>query len=185
MKTNVTNYANGTQLVTRAPWGTFVGGRALCADGKVRALKRISATADTFFSVPASVTVNGKTVAGYVTVNDTLNDSESVVEFRAYTYRKNHNAFAEKRKMKTEQQTLWFCTDCALIAETGDATSLDYHYEGREADKRLREIENGLRLLGPVATNGEENEFSTRVCDCCGSQLAGHRTGFVQMNPQQ
>ncbi len=91
------NFANGTCLINSMPWGIYHGGRALCSDGKVRAIKRIAQTADTFFSVPASVTVKGKTVAGYVTT-ETLSgssvatdDDPTVVKFVAYTYRKNGN----------------------------------------------------------------------------------------------
>lgn len=92
------NYAEGTELTQSYPWGVYVGGKALCADGKVRALKRISSTADTYFSVPASVTANGKTVAGYVTVDAlsgssvATDDDPAVVRFIAYRYRKNGDA---------------------------------------------------------------------------------------------
>lgn len=92
-------YALGTSLNTRMPWGTFVGGRALCPDGKVRRLARIALTADTFFSVPASVQVRGKTVAGYVTVetiggfSTATQDDPAVVRFVPYRNRKNANAF--------------------------------------------------------------------------------------------
>lgn len=77
-------YSNGTSLIVCMPWSTFVGGKALCSDGKVRTIKRIAATADTFYSIPASVTVDGKTVAGYVGVDD-----DNTVKFHSYTYRKN------------------------------------------------------------------------------------------------
>ncbi len=93
------DYAQGTYLTVRYPFATFVGGSALCKDGKVRTLKRISESADTFFSVPASVEVrqNGKrfTVAGYVSV-DTVSgssveteDDPAIVRFHAYRYGKN------------------------------------------------------------------------------------------------
>ena len=92
-------YARGTYLDQAFPWGLFIGGRVLCSDGKVRALKRIASTADTFFSIPASVEVrrDGRrwTVAGYVTV-ETLagysTDSEAdpaVAKFIAVEYGKN------------------------------------------------------------------------------------------------
>ena len=75
----------------------------MCPDGIVRNVKRIASTADTFFSVPASVSVyrNGKhvTVAGYITFTtvsgssvETLDDP-AYVEFRPYTYRKNGKIF--------------------------------------------------------------------------------------------
>lgn len=48
------------------PWGLCLrnGHRLLCADGVIRAAS-MSQTADTFFSLPASIRVNGKTVTGY------------------------------------------------------------------------------------------------------------------------
>ena len=58
-----------TNIVVTYPWGLFVrtGSRALCSDGKVRALAYLASTPDTFFSTPAAVRVNGKYVHGYVT----------------------------------------------------------------------------------------------------------------------
>lgn len=88
-------FGQGTYLVQEYPYGWYLGGKAICSDGQVRALKRISSTADTFFSVPASVTVKGKTVAGYITVeteegwSTATKDDPAVVKFIAYTYRKN------------------------------------------------------------------------------------------------
>lgn len=89
-------YADGTYTEQEQPWGFFRGGAAKCADGKVRRLKRVATTADTFFSVPASVRASGKTVAGYITIecrsgsSVVTDDDPAVVRFRAYTYRKNH-----------------------------------------------------------------------------------------------
>lgn len=90
------NYARGTFLRVSYPWGWNVSGAAICSDGKVRKLKRIAETADTFFSIPASVTVDGRTVAGYVTVEtergystDMGETDPYIVKFVAYTYRKN------------------------------------------------------------------------------------------------
>ena len=80
-------YAAGTFLTVAFPWGIFgTPGRVLCDDGKLRALVRIAPSADTFFSVPAAVRARGKTVAGYVGV-----ENETAV-FHAYLYRKNHGA---------------------------------------------------------------------------------------------
>jgi len=87
-----TDYAHGTCLITRMPCSTFVGGKAMCPDGRVRTLKRIAMTADTFFSIPASVSYQGKTVAGFVSV-DTLNDPNNVVKFTPYAYRKHGDIF--------------------------------------------------------------------------------------------
>lgn len=90
-------YANSTKLVLEGgPFASrYVGGRAICSDGKIRALRFRSGIADTFFSVPCSVRVNGRTVAGYATVEteegftNHSEDDPSVVKFIAYQYRTN------------------------------------------------------------------------------------------------
>lgn len=90
-----TLYAYGTALSIMYPWGFYHGGRAMCSDGKVRTLKRISETADTFFSVRAAVVVDNKTVSGYVTLetadgySTATDDDPTVVKFVANTYGKN------------------------------------------------------------------------------------------------
>jgi hypothetical protein len=68
----------------------------MCSDGTVRPTVRISASADTFFSVPCAVRVKGKTVSGYLTVEtaqgystDAGDDDPAVAKFVAYTYGKN------------------------------------------------------------------------------------------------
>lgn len=101
-----TNYANGTHLTTSGHWDVFTSGAAMCPDGKVRALKRIAITADTFFSIPAAVRVKGRTVSGFVTVKDTsdpngngaLNDPECTVVFTATG--KNAGVMAEAKMMQ-------------------------------------------------------------------------------------
>lgn len=57
-----------TRVLQFSPWGIYArnGHRLLCADGKIRAAE-LAETADTFFSVPASVRVNGRRVSGYMT----------------------------------------------------------------------------------------------------------------------
>jgi len=82
------------------PWSLFVGGKAMCSDGVVRTLKRIAQTADTFFSIPASVEVRDrgikKTVSGYVTIECRSGSSvpigldQPMVKFIAVQYGKNH-----------------------------------------------------------------------------------------------
>lgn len=70
-----------THVTQVFPFGfyTRTGHRLLCSDGQVRAAS-LASTADTFFSVPASVRVRGKTVSGYMTV-------EEAGEVRAYAFR--------------------------------------------------------------------------------------------------
>lgn len=101
MADDTRQYAKGTSLTQRYPWGLFVKARALCADGVVRSTSRIASTADTFFSVPASVKVKGRTVSGYVTVTTVsgsdvpTDDDPALVRFHAYTYGKNGHLLAE------------------------------------------------------------------------------------------
>lgn len=101
MPTETRTYADGTSLVQSFPWGLFRGGRAMCSDGKVRALHRIAETADTFYSVPAAVKVRGRTVSGFVTIetrdgfSTPTDDDPAVVKFRAYAYGANADALPE------------------------------------------------------------------------------------------
>lgn len=60
--------------------------RALCEDGR-RRYARITGEPDTFFSIPASVQVKGKTVSGFITGCKT--EGERDYEFIAYAYGKN------------------------------------------------------------------------------------------------
>lgn len=95
MPTQVRDYAHGTSMTVRYPFGLNVAARAMCSDGVVRQCARIADTADTFFSIPAAVRVNGKTVSGYLTVETEQGFSTStaadpaVLKFVAYQYRKN------------------------------------------------------------------------------------------------
>ena len=51
-------YAAGTQMTVSYPWGINISAKAICPDGKVRSLKRIAQTADTFFSIPVPPTTS-------------------------------------------------------------------------------------------------------------------------------
>lgn len=84
------------QVVTRSHyWSELVSvSNAICEDGKQR-MARVTAPADTFFSIPARVQVRGKTVSGYLSTETiqgystpTQNDP-AVWHFRAYSYGKN------------------------------------------------------------------------------------------------
>lgn len=72
------------------PWGLFrrTGHRLLCADGKIRAAE-LAQCADTFFSIPASVRINGKRVSGYATCDE----SEGVRVHTFRPYDKHKEAF--------------------------------------------------------------------------------------------
>lgn len=80
-------FPDGTSITQSFPWGFYVTARVVCTDGKMRQVKRIASTADTAFSVPASVEVrrNGqrRTVSGYITMDD------DGVRFIASIYGKN------------------------------------------------------------------------------------------------
>lgn len=94
-------YSRGTYTRQSMPWGLYVSAAAMCSDGKVRRVKRIAQTADTFFSVPAAVQVRGKTVAGYITVETEQGYSvdmphdPAIVKFCAVKYRRNWQMLPE------------------------------------------------------------------------------------------
>lgn len=70
------------------PWGfaPIAVHNCLCSDGKRRYVW-LTGHADTFFSIPASVKVQGKSVSGFVT---TVEGSDPVdYEFHANIYGKN------------------------------------------------------------------------------------------------
>lgn len=77
-------YDHDTGFEVTYPWGLFRRCRAVCPDGVVRSI-RVAQTADTFFSVPASLTISrsGKryTVSGFVTVSDSEDYAKKFVEF--------------------------------------------------------------------------------------------------------
>jgi hypothetical protein len=64
---NQREYGASTSVYTMQPWGLFHSARLLCSDGKVRKTSWIADTADTFYSVPAKVSVAGKIISGYMT----------------------------------------------------------------------------------------------------------------------
>lgn len=84
---------------------------------------------------------------------------------------------------KVIRDGLWLCTDCMILEETGDASSLDYHY-GQDADKRHQECQEGLAELrggNHLAADWDSDtgegieDFSRRCCDACQTNLAGER----------
>jgi hypothetical protein len=98
MSLSIRNYADGTSVTSRMPFATYVTARVMCSDGKVRTVRRIAETADTFFSVPCAVKVSGRTVSGYLTVETRsgssieTNDDPAVAKFIAYAYGRNADA---------------------------------------------------------------------------------------------
>ena len=88
-------YGDGTRLDHSADGGC-VWGKALCADGDVRAVRfPRGGHADTFFSVPAVCTIKGKTVTGFVTIETRAgyttasDDDPTVVKFVINRYGKH------------------------------------------------------------------------------------------------
>jgi hypothetical protein len=76
------------QSIHRGMWHQRVAVQhALCSDGK-RRYARITGVPDTFFSQPASVSVNNKTVSGYITGCEAEDGSQDY-QFRQYSYGKN------------------------------------------------------------------------------------------------
>lgn len=75
---------SATFVSTSQPWGLYHrnGHRVLCSDGIIRAVE-MGQTADTFFSVPARLRLNGKWITGYVTTEES-GDGGRVYCFRQH-----------------------------------------------------------------------------------------------------
>ena len=65
--------------------------KALCSDGIVRSAL-ILRDADTFFSIPARVTVKGRTVTGHVYRVASYDDRPGLLRFSAAAWLRNHDA---------------------------------------------------------------------------------------------
>ncbi len=82
------NHQKG-RILHRGPWQIpYKAINVLCVDG-VRRTVRLHGEPDTFFSVPGSVQVRGKTVSGFVTSDN------GDLKFIAYTYGKNADVLKE------------------------------------------------------------------------------------------
>jgi hypothetical protein len=60
------DWARQTWVEQVGPWSLYTRARAICEDGKPR-IVRLAQTADSFFSVPARLSYQGKTVSGFIT----------------------------------------------------------------------------------------------------------------------
>lgn len=68
-----------SEIIRLGMWGIPVKAtNVLCPDGIYR-VARITAEADTFFTIPAQVQVRGKTVTGYISHNHT--DPDDILSF--------------------------------------------------------------------------------------------------------
>lgn len=80
---------------------------------------------------------------------------------------------------------LMVCSDCLPVIVNGDASHLDYYYTDEDAQKRMEEIEQGIKEYsehGYYLAGGDSEtyeEFSTSSCDCCGGKLYGSRYHVV------
>ena len=100
------------QRIDRDPGPFSLGPRkvygALCEDGKQRTVRCSPNGADTFFSIPASVKANGKTVSGYLTMStvdgySTASDTDpAIYRFVVYRYGKNADRIPRERWMTPE-----------------------------------------------------------------------------------
>lgn len=91
-----TIHALGKTYITHSnPWGlnTRNGHRLLCSDGVIRAAE-LAETADTFFSTPATIRVNGKCVSGYMTIT-AQDDLSTDATMATYCFR-HHDKHADK-----------------------------------------------------------------------------------------
>lgn len=80
------------KMVTWGYWDIPVAVKhCLCPDG-VRRRARITSEADTFFSIPATITVRGTTISGFVLGRET--DGQRDYEFHVVQGRKNSDFFA-------------------------------------------------------------------------------------------
>ena len=74
------------------------------------------------------------------------------------------------------------CDDCLSPIVNDDWSGLDYHYNGFAVDQRRAEIAYGIDNAGGHISLGDreqDDEFSQRGCDCCGSPLAGRKTHMI------
>lgn len=97
-----------TGLTTRMPWGLIEarGSRVLCSDGKIRAPHWVASTADTFFSVPASVRVKGKVITGYVTAENFCGTIDVVTLFRQHDGQEDKGLPVWPDRLSPEYETL-------------------------------------------------------------------------------
>lgn len=88
-----------------------------------------------------------------------------------------------KISMHVLNDDLFLCSDCTQAAVNDDYSGISYHYTRElDVDQRIVEIKAGLEKLGPHLHPGDqEDEYSTRQCDCCGDYSGGRRQQFIQL----
>jgi hypothetical protein len=140
-------------------WSRYERGAAICSDGKVRSLRFTTGLADTFFSVPCSVQVRGKTVSGFCTVEteeglsaDTDSDPLTV-KFIAYSYGRNAEALpagAWKRFTNSALHALRLATSRSLARGEEPIT------EQREAPKEELAWRDGSQGRATISNAAKE-----------------------------
>lgn len=87
-----------THVTQTFPWGLFTrtGHRLLCSDGVIRSAS-MSQTADTFFSVPASIRIRGKTITGYATGEHDY-DFATKTDYQVHAFR-HHDGQTDKHDL--------------------------------------------------------------------------------------
>lgn len=79
--------------------------------------------------------------------------------------------------MKIKTENLALCTDCMLIAELGvKAFDLADTDRGAEVVTYLEQFQH------LVPTSLEPNPFSSEMCACCNSTLAGERYYYAELD---
>jgi hypothetical protein len=82
-------------------------------------------------------------------------------------------------------RNVWLCDECTIAACNDDYSGIDYYLSGEAAERRVKEIGDGLARLGPISLNSDENEGtreeSSAPCDCCRSPFPGRRDRFAIM----
>lgn len=107
------------EILCRGMWQIpYKAINVLCSDGKRRTAK-ITSEFDTFYSIPASVQVKGKTVAGFIMSKD-----DGDIVFAAYQYRKNAYLLPEQgEQVMTHTFT---CDRCNQVKTHTDSISTGY-----------------------------------------------------------
>lgn len=118
------------RIPSKSYWGGATGSKIvniLCSDGKQR-LFTATAEADTFFTVPGVVKVNGVSVSGHA-FHDSMvyhNDQypDGLWKFTAYQYRKNGHLLPEWKKV---------CSGCHEEINWGEEVhTFSYYYWHKE-----------------------------------------------------
>ena len=84
--------------------------------------------------------------------------------------------------MQVANDCIWLCSDCTVVACNGE--------HGVELYDRNATLA-GLATLGPHLVPNFDSEtgdgimeFSSRICESCGTSLAGYRAKFAQLEEE-